>query len=394
MSNVLPQLRAALLIAAARGRPPRRPPLGVLVLALAIAGLALAAVTAWPDRGDERPAQAALVPVPAETLAKSRALARAPRLVPTGRRARLGRDAFLRRDALPAFVAALRARLPYPPGTADHYDFARVDGGRIERYLVEFVSQYRASCLWYRFWLEADAAGAAEAEEGALRVLRDIPSWSAFASATTRRAGDLARAAAAGSRQELRAHVDVNCTDPPEDGRARARAAFAVLRGPGPIAPGASDGRRSAAALEARLREVAAEHSRMGGEALSLADARVALARDGVEVFLFVGERTLCEFVALPSGVGGGGCGGLEAVALERPRWSTTKSGRHTTLLTLVVPDAVRELRLVDRDGRARPLETRNNVAAVQIRGAMPKLTWVGPDGRRQGVTPLRLPSR
>ena len=79
---------------------------------------------------------------------------------------------------------------------------------------VESMVQYRASCLWLRFWVSMYDAGNAGALAAATTVLADVPSWPALRFDR----GDgrewwttLAAQAAARDPGPLRAEVARNC---------------------------------------------------------------------------------------------------------------------------------------------------------------------------------------
>jgi hypothetical protein len=175
--TTLPALEAALDEAAHRlygARRRRRWPL-VLFPATALAACATALVLALPGRVVD-PAQTTPPDpvVPEETLALSTALTRAPDLPEP----RLD-DPLIAHADLPAVADAFENGTPYPPGHRDTfdwlstapgpYDMASVNHARDVRTLVEF----RAACIWLRFWLDTDDV----ARQAAGTVLTDVPDW-------------------------------------------------------------------------------------------------------------------------------------------------------------------------------------------------------------------------
>jgi hypothetical protein len=157
----LPQLEAQLVAAAAR-RPRSRVGPRVAGGALAAAACVLAAVlllTPGPKPRDQ-PVQATET-VPPSTLVQARALAA---MAPP-------RNTFVR-DAMVAPVAKrVMAQTPYPPGMSDHFDWRAHGYGLNHAAEVQRMVEYRAYCLWLKYWLTGtDRAGAAA-------VLAEVPSW-------------------------------------------------------------------------------------------------------------------------------------------------------------------------------------------------------------------------
>jgi hypothetical protein len=174
--TTLPALEAALdeaahrYYGARRRRRARRP-----LLLGALAGAAGAAVLLLALPGSSgSPAKAPQRSGPAGTLALSRALADAPAIPPF----RIG-DRVVAHADLPAVADGFEDHTPYPPGHRDRfdwlstapgpYDMASIGYARDVRGLVE----WRAACIWLRFWLDADGPP----RQAAGRVLGDAPSW-------------------------------------------------------------------------------------------------------------------------------------------------------------------------------------------------------------------------
>ena len=80
---------------------------------------------------------------------------------------------------LAAVAADLRRAIPYPPGLEDRFDWAATPPGPYDmasinhREEVQMLLEFRAGCLWLRYWLSADPAGRA----AAATVLADVPKW-------------------------------------------------------------------------------------------------------------------------------------------------------------------------------------------------------------------------
>jgi hypothetical protein len=169
--STFPELEAALEAAAYRhyGRRRRRFAWRALVPAVAVAAAALALVFALPSRTPPpvQPAQ-----VGEHTLALSHALATAP---DPDRDARTP----VAHDALAAVAAELRRAIPYPPGVEDRFAWERTPPGPYDmasinyREEVQMLLEFRAGCLWARYWLQAGPAGRAAAAQ----VLADVPRW-------------------------------------------------------------------------------------------------------------------------------------------------------------------------------------------------------------------------
>jgi hypothetical protein len=175
--TTLPALAAALDEAAHRHYGPRRRRRWSLALLppTAIALGAVALLLALPGQaGDVAQTGSPAPAVPPETLALSRALAAAPDEPPF----EIG-DPVVAHAELPAIADAYENETPYPPGHRDRFDWlstapgpsdmASVNSAREVRGLVEF----RAACIWLRFWLDTDGP----AREAAGTVLTDAPGW-------------------------------------------------------------------------------------------------------------------------------------------------------------------------------------------------------------------------
>ncbi len=208
------ELEAALDAAAhrhyGRGRP-RVPPLVYAAVALAAAAVVLVlALTPAPESPVAAVGEPPAVRVPERTLALSHALTLAPRVV----------DARVPHASLAAVAGSLERLVPYPPGMVDRFDWAATPDDPTDmssinfRIDVETLVQYRASCLWLRFWVAMYDAGNAGALAAATAVLADVPSWPALRFDR----GDgrewwttLAAQAAARDPGPLRAEVARNC---------------------------------------------------------------------------------------------------------------------------------------------------------------------------------------
>jgi hypothetical protein len=146
----LPQLEAQLVAAAASRHPRSRRPVLIAAAALAIAASVLVALLLAARPAPERPVT---VPetVPAATLVKARALAKAP----------IPREARLPRDRLPAELTRIKAQTPYPPGTSDHFDWVKNAWKFRTTLALQGSVEYRAYCLWVKYWVTGnDRAGA------------------------------------------------------------------------------------------------------------------------------------------------------------------------------------------------------------------------------------------
>jgi hypothetical protein len=161
----LPQLEAQLIAAAGtrRSRMRRRPAViaaGALAVAALVVVALLLATSAEPQR-HERPAAPVPAKVPAATLAKARALAGLP----------AAKDVELAPSEVPAAARRSMARIPYPPGARDRFNWHRHAPNLHFSSEVERLAEFRSYCLWLRYWL----AGADRA--GATAVLAEVPRW-------------------------------------------------------------------------------------------------------------------------------------------------------------------------------------------------------------------------
>ena len=172
--STFPDLEAALEAAAHRhyGRRRRRLSWRALAPAVAVAAAAVAILVALPSR-TEPPARAVEpATVPEHTLVLSHALA----LAPDPER---GVRTPVAHGELAAVAADLRRDIPYPPGLEDSFDWAKTPPGPSDmasinyREEVQMLVEFRAGCLWLRYWLGADPAGRA----AAATVLADVPKW-------------------------------------------------------------------------------------------------------------------------------------------------------------------------------------------------------------------------
>jgi hypothetical protein len=194
----LPLLEAQLVDAAARRRrrrAPRRIALGLAAAACAAGALIALAPLHDPDEP---------VPVgrrvPAQTLALSRELTRMPR--PPGHPG--GR---IPHGRLASVASEIAARTPYPPGMRDAFDWASTTDVRY-RVDVQRLVEYRAYCVWLKFWLTGSDRAAATV------VIGEIPRW------PTQRESDrhesafqrgIVDAARAGDTARIAREVDTNC---------------------------------------------------------------------------------------------------------------------------------------------------------------------------------------
>jgi hypothetical protein len=208
----LPLLEAQLVAAAAAAHPrpkaraPRRIAAGLMATACAAAALLI-----FAPRRDAVPAQVAdpFPTVPAATLARSRELTTEPKPVP-------GPDDAVPHAEVPAVVAGIMARTPYPPGMRDGYDWgspsAPLSSMNVGPSTLQSVVEYRSYCLWLKYWLAAQ--GVPAAEQGAAQVIADVFHWP-----TQRQTdpyeltvqADKLTAVQAGDVAPIRREVDLNC---------------------------------------------------------------------------------------------------------------------------------------------------------------------------------------
>jgi hypothetical protein len=113
---------------------------------------------------------------------------------------------------LAAVAASYERQMPYPPSGRDSFDWAATpsdphDMASINyRVDIQGLVEFRAACLWMRYWL----ASAGAAQRAAATVLGDIPAWP---SVRARASGpqEVARAAAAGDASAVAATVATDC---------------------------------------------------------------------------------------------------------------------------------------------------------------------------------------
>ncbi len=211
--TTFPELEAALDAAAHRHYGPRRhrswrPLVPAVALALACA-VALAVLPRSGPSPEAGPAQAP--GVPAETLALSHALTLAPATQPL----RPDVDRPVPHAELPAVAAEYERRTPYPPSGRDAFDWAGTSAdphdmeGINYRNDVQGLVEFRAACLWMRYWLAGE--GLPAQRRAAATVLADVAAWpSQRAQAGPRR--ELAEKAAAGNAAAVSATVAGACS--------------------------------------------------------------------------------------------------------------------------------------------------------------------------------------
>ncbi|MDA0166963.1 hypothetical protein OM076_42275 [Solirubrobacter ginsenosidimutans] len=173
--STFPALEAALDEAAHRhyGRR-RRPRWRAMVLPAAAIGCVLGALVVLPSPTagpvEERPAAP---PVPETTLALSRALTQAPAIPEF-----TGREPVIAHADLPAVADGFEDQTPYPPLERDPFDWLSTAPGPTNMASVNFAKdvqglvEFRAACIWLRYWLAVP-----EGRQAAAAVLADAPSW-------------------------------------------------------------------------------------------------------------------------------------------------------------------------------------------------------------------------
>lgn len=151
---------------------------------------------------------------PQETLDKSDALTREAAIRSSGQ----NRQEPLSAGELADYVAELQRRLPYPPGARD--DLSAVIrpprtstdmGGVSYASDAELLGQYRAWCVWQRYWLATYEAAALDANRAAMTVLDQVPGWSAFRDGDTRQQKRIAAAARSDDAAAIGRNVALNC---------------------------------------------------------------------------------------------------------------------------------------------------------------------------------------
>jgi hypothetical protein len=203
--STFPQLEEALEAAAHRhyGRRRRRFAWRPIVPAVAVAAAAAAALLLAPGGAAPPPQERPAATVPEQTLARSHALTLAP-LPPQTRTPVAHAD-------LPALAADLERSLPYPPGVEDRFDWAATPPGPYDmssinyREEVEALLEFRAACLWLRYWL-TDASGRA----AAATVLAEVPDWP-YQRRAGSRWGEIAAAAARADAVALAEYATGQC---------------------------------------------------------------------------------------------------------------------------------------------------------------------------------------
>ena len=176
--STLPALEAA-LDEAAHGHYGRRRRFAwgrILVPAPALACAAAALVTLPGRTGGPARERSVAPPVPDATLVLSHALTRAPSLPWF-----TGREPVIAHARLPAVAEGFENRTPYPPAERDTFDWLSTAPGPASMAKigyakdVEGLVEFRAACIWLRFWLARH--GDPLARQAAASVLRDAPSW-------------------------------------------------------------------------------------------------------------------------------------------------------------------------------------------------------------------------
>jgi hypothetical protein len=174
--TTFPELEAALDAAAHRHYRRRwRLRWRAAVPVLAVAGIAALTLLPRPDAALEGgPARAP--GVSEATLALSYALTLAPAMP---RRVRPNVDEPVPHAELPAVAAEYERQTPYPPTGRDTFDWAATpadprDMGAVNyRIEIQGLVEFRAGCLWMRYWLASEGP----ARQAATAVLADIPAW-------------------------------------------------------------------------------------------------------------------------------------------------------------------------------------------------------------------------
>jgi hypothetical protein len=176
--TAFPELEAA-LDAAARRHYRRRRRFGwrFAMPAMAVAVACVAALVLAPSPEPvPAPGPAKAPSVPAATLELSHALTLAPA---TQRRLRPGIDEPVPHAELPAIAAEFERQTPYPPSGRDTFNWAASpadpqDMGSINyRNDIQGLVEFRAGCLWLRYWLASEGAE----RQAATAVLADVPDW-------------------------------------------------------------------------------------------------------------------------------------------------------------------------------------------------------------------------
>jgi hypothetical protein len=202
------ELEAALDAAAHRHYERRwhvswRPVAAVAVLA----GVAAPALLS-PSEATREAVPAQAPGVPAVTIELSHALTLAPATVPL----RPEVDVPVPHAQLPAVAAEYERRTPYPPGRRDTFDWAGTPADPQDMSSINYrrdiqgLVEFRAGCLWMRYWL----TGSGVERAAATRVLADIPAWPSRR-AQPGSARELAARAAAGDIAAIAERVRTDC---------------------------------------------------------------------------------------------------------------------------------------------------------------------------------------
>jgi hypothetical protein len=173
--TTLPALEAALDEAAHRLYGPRRQTRRLMLVPVALAACAAAAlVFTLPGRA-VGPAQAPqTLTVPPETLAQAATLAAAPDLPKHS----IHDDVIAHRE-LPALAERYKDRTPYPPGRRDRFDWLSTAPGPHDMSSINYARdvrtlvEWRAACIWLRFYLDVDGAP----RQAAAAVLDTVKDW-------------------------------------------------------------------------------------------------------------------------------------------------------------------------------------------------------------------------
>lgn len=123
-------------------------------------------------------------------------------------------------DELRRFVTGLQERLPYPPG----FDDPRLDqilrtsngpgdmGATSTPSDAQSQAEFRAWCIWQRYWLAARDSQAAEAVASATTVLEQAPRWPTLRGGSQDMPASIAKAARINDARPIQAFVEINCS--------------------------------------------------------------------------------------------------------------------------------------------------------------------------------------
>ena len=126
-----------------------------------------------------------------------------------------GREPVIPHADLPAVADGFEDRTPYPPQERDSFDWLSTATGPTNMASVNYAKdvqglvEFRAACIWLRFWLASESAS--EAREGAARVLADAPAWPSLRAHPGNWA-DVPAQIAAGNLDALNAQNRADCT--------------------------------------------------------------------------------------------------------------------------------------------------------------------------------------